>query len=121
MNIGSVYVLYTALSKPPKNKIVLCVGNDPPLFFWINTLPRFHGIGQMQLAGADHSALTHDCYLDCSRVTTFPTHELRDAEERDPITTMLADAIAAFLETNQPATLPATHRQTICTLLSEHA
>ncbi|MBJ6122693.1 hypothetical protein [Sphingomonas mollis] len=115
-----MFVVYTALSKPSKDKIVVCVGNNPPIFFWVNTDPRFHGIGQMRLSGNDHTALTHDCYLDCSRVTTFPAHELRAARQRDPITTDLADAIVKFLETEQPATLPSAQRESICQVLREH-
>ena len=121
MSPGDVCVIHTALSRPPKNKIVLCVGSHPPLFFWINTAARFHGIGQMPLTAADHPALTHDCFLDCSRVTTLPAHELRDAQRRDPITAALADAIADFLELQPPATLPAAQREAICQILREHA
>lgn len=121
MSLGDVLVVYTALSRPPKDKIVICVGDNPPLFFWINSDPRYHGIGQMPLSAADHPALTHDCYLDCSRVTTFPAHELRAAQQRDLITTALADAIADFLEHARPTTLPATQREAICQALREYA
>jgi hypothetical protein len=121
VNVGGVYVVYTALSRPPKDKIVICVGDGPPLFFWINTEPRFHGIGQMPLAATDHSALTRDCFLDCSRVTTFPVYELRAAQQRDPVSTTLADAIADFLDENEPATLPAAQRVAICAILRDYA
>jgi hypothetical protein len=43
------------------------------------------GVGQFSLKQADHDALTHDCHLDCSRVTTFPAPELATCLFADPI------------------------------------
>jgi hypothetical protein len=104
--VGEVAVVFTALSKPPKIKITICVGDNPPLFLWINTEPRQHGVGQMPLTSADHpQALKHDCYLDCSRVTTFPPGEMANAKARGSISPALAAKIADFIEENRPVTL----------------
>lgn len=109
MNVGDVFVIRTALSRPPKDKIVLCVCPATPLFFWINSLPRPHGVGQFQLVEADHGALRHDCFLDCSRLTTFPAGELAQKQARGPIRYELSQRIAEFLATNPPKTLPKIH------------
>jgi len=109
--LGSVYIVNTALARPSKDKITLCICASDNLFFWINTKPQVHGVGQLQLAAADHKALTHDCFLDCSRLTTFPAHELKGAQDRGLISSQLAEAIVTFLTNNPPKTLPPAHVQ----------
>lgn len=111
MILGSIYVVNTALARPAKDKITLCICAADNLFFWINTKPQVHGIGQFQLIAADHKALTHDSFLDCSRLTTFPAHELNAAQNRGVISSHLAKAIVEFLSHNPPKTLPPTHVQ----------
>ena len=81
---GHVYLVYTVLTKPPKEKIVICVCAAEALFLWINSKSRPHDVGQLSLTATDHAALKHDCFLDCSRVTTF-TAELATARHRGPI------------------------------------
>lgn len=109
MTPGHIYVINTALARPPKDKITLCICAADRLFFWINTLPNRTGIGQFELAAADHHCLSRDCYLDCSRVTTFPDHELVHAQARGPISADLASRIVQFLENEPPKTLAPRH------------
>jgi hypothetical protein len=59
MTLGHVYVINTTLTRPPKKNIVLCVDAKEMLFFWFNTLPRPHGVGQLACSAADHRALDH--------------------------------------------------------------
>lgn len=105
MNVGHVYVVHTTLARPPKDKITVCVCAADNLFFWINTKPQRHGVGQFPLAQDDHEALSHACFLDCSRVTTFLQHELAAAQHRGGISAELATRLIAFLEENPPRTL----------------
>jgi hypothetical protein len=104
--VGHVYIVHTTLSNPPKDKITICICASDNLFFWINTKPRPHGIGQMHLKAADHTALTHDCFLDCSRMTTFQPYEMEGAMHREPISRDLAQRIVRFLKDEPPRTLP---------------
>ncbi|MDO8837395.1 MAG: hypothetical protein Q7V31_00595 [Parvibaculum sp.] len=106
MNVGHVYVIHTALARPPKDKLTVCICATDNLFFWINTNPQRHNIGQLALVAADHGALKHDCFLDCSRVTTFSQHELDAAQPRGSISAALAQRIVALLENDPPKTLP---------------
>src|SRR5580658_5264638 len=99
-----MYMSSTRTSRPAKDKITICICETELLFFWINTEPRSHGIGQFLLQQRDHAALSHDCYLDCSRVTTFPAHELRAAEHRRAISRELASRIVVFITTAPPKT-----------------
>lgn len=105
MNLGHLYVVHTVLSKPPKDKLAICVCGASDLFLWVNTNARQHGIAQMPLGTADHGALTHDCFLDCSRITTFRPNELANAIDRGIISAPLAARIAAFVAGNPPKTL----------------
>jgi hypothetical protein len=118
--VGHVYVVYTVLTKPPKNKITICVCAAENLFLWINTKPRPHDVGQFALTGTDHAALTHDCYLDCSRVTTFGA-ELTSALHRGPISKALAARIVEFIEKKPPKTLPGRYLNLIISNLSKLA
>ena len=106
MNVGEVYVVFTTLARPPKDKITLCVCTAQNLFVWINTLPNRSGIGQFPLGPSDHSALSHDCFLDLSRMTTFSAAELASARGRGPISRALAARILAFVASDPPKTLP---------------
>jgi hypothetical protein len=105
--IGNVYIVFTTLSRQPKDKITICISTQPDLFFWINTAPHFSGESQLPLSPSDHHALTHDCFLDCRRVTTFLPGELANAKDRGPISKALAGRIIAFLQAFPPKTLPA--------------
>jgi hypothetical protein len=105
VNLGRVYVVRTTLSRTPKDKLTICICEKDGLFFWINTDQRSHGIGQLALAGTEHSALSHDCFLDCSRATTFLPLELRAAQPRDLISAELAARIVQFLKDAPPKTL----------------
>lgn len=106
MIVGHVYVVHTTLARPAKDKITLCICAAENLFFWINTNPPTHGIGQFRLSATDHAALSRDCFLDCSRVTTFPQRELDAAQHRGGISADLARRVVAFLRNDPPKTLP---------------
>jgi hypothetical protein len=106
---GHVYLVHTALTRPPKDKLTICICAAESLFFWINTEPRHHGIGQLPLEAGEHSALSHGCHLDCSRVTTFPPHELKAAQARGAISQKLATRIVGLLREAPPKTLPPRH------------
>lgn len=109
MTPGHVYVVFTTLARPPKDKITLCICAAENLFFWINTAPQRHGIGQLPLVAADHAALTHDCHLDCSRVTTFLPGELDGAQPRGPVSPQLASKVVELLANDPPKTLTPKH------------
>ena len=119
MILGHLCVIHTTLTNPPKDKLVICVCAAVPLFIWINTDARKHGIAQMPLVAADHpQALTHNCHLDCSRVTTFRAPELAAAQDRGLISADLAERIAEFITAQKPKTLTPGQTQTVLTNLA---
>jgi hypothetical protein len=105
VNVGHLYVIRTALFRPPMELLVICVCRTERLFFLINTLPRPHGVGQFPLTRSDHVALTRECHLDCSRVMTFSSPELANSQHRGPISPELAAHLLEYLTTNPPMTL----------------
>jgi hypothetical protein len=109
VNVGHLYVVHTTLTNPPKDKLVICVCDAVPLFLWINTHPRHHGIGQMPLISTDHAALAHNCHLDCSRLTSFRPAEIGGALDRGIISQALAAQIVQFVTENPPKTLIRPH------------
>lgn len=119
MNLGHLYVVHTTLSKPPKDKLVICVCAEANLFMWINSLERPHGDGQMPLVQNEHSALSKACFLDCSRVTTFRPHELAAAQDRGKISAALNEKIVGFLTEHPPRLLPPNQRAKVIGNLSD--
>jgi hypothetical protein len=75
--VGGIYRVWTALVKPPKEKIVLYVGNG--FFLWFNTKPR-NRPGQLCVQPGECPGITRECYLDCGRVTLFSDAELSAAQ-----------------------------------------
>ena len=86
---GNVYVVRTTLARAPKHKpeqaskdkIVLCISANDKFFFWFNTSQAHHGIGQLPVQPTQAPGLVHDCFLDLSRLTTFPPAELANAKD----------------------------------------
>jgi hypothetical protein len=105
--------IHTRLSDQEKGAdFVEAGGVAENLFLWINTKPAPHNVGQFALTATDHGALTHDCFLDCSRVTTF-AEELGSARHRGPISEALAARIVELLTEKPPKTLPGKHLKLI--------
>jgi hypothetical protein len=105
VNVGHIYVVNTTLARPTKDKLTVCICGSDGLFFWINTDARQHGVGQLALHSTDHAALRHDCFLDCSRATTFLPNELRSAQPRGPISADLSARVVKYLTDTPPKTL----------------
>lgn len=95
--VGSVYIVRTTLTDPPKAKFALCVCIEDGYFVWINTDARRHGNDQMPLPAGCHPLVRHDSYLDLSRVVAHPTHELDEAREFPCISPELCASIVDFM------------------------
>jgi hypothetical protein len=119
VKVGDVCIIRTTMTRPPKDKIVLCCCVADGLFLWINSEARKHGVGQMPLVQTDiPSVLSHDSVLDCSRLTTFLPKELAMARHRASISGGLAGRIIDYLEKTRPKTLPPRHLRLIIENLS---
>jgi|GEM_PF-1541267 len=114
--VGHVYIVETVLTKPPKAKFALCVCIAHGYFVWINTKVAPHGNDQIALEAGIHELVTHDSFLDLSRVVVHSTAELEDAKEFPCISRDLRDRIIAAIEAGL-IVLPARHATIIKTNL----
>ena len=118
IQVGHIYIVSTNLTRPPKDKITLCICSTDNYFLWFNSEARIHGVGQFIVTEADHVALTKNSYLDCSQVTTFPPGELASAQPRGVISRTLAKRLQIYLNANPPRTLPPAHHGKILTMIA---
>lgn len=94
--VGRVYIVPTRTLANHDKIVICCI--EPDRFIWINSQPnRRRPEAQVSIAAHEHGALTHDSYIDLSRITTFPPWELEDAEPRDMISANVARRIIAGL------------------------
>ena len=123
MNIGDVFRVHMALTKPqPKTKIVIYVGKHAgiDLFVWFNTDPRKKRPAQKSVTAQEAPGITHDCFLDCSRVTTFPARELKGAEHQGCASAEFRKRVAQTVE-EQATTLTGMQRKAIARSLRTSA
>jgi hypothetical protein len=96
--LGHVYIVETALTKPPKAKFAICVCVAEGFFVWINTEARQGGRDQLAVVAGCHELVRHDSFLDLSRVVKHQTWELEDAREFPCISAEMARAIIDRVE-----------------------
>jgi hypothetical protein len=95
VRVGAVYRVRTVLTNPPKEKIVLYVGDG--FFLWFNTNPR-HRPAQMLAKAKECPEIQHDCYLDCGRVTVFSESEIAAAKVCGEISLGFATKVVEEIE-----------------------
>ena len=94
---GHIYWITFGFIQPPHEKISLCVCPDRPLFFWISSKAKSHGIGQVGVSAQICSTLKYDSYLDLSGVKTGSEADLASARHVGPISEDLKRLIVASL------------------------
>jgi hypothetical protein len=95
VKVGRIYRIKTTLTKPSKEKIVLYIGDD--LFLLFNTDARARP-AQMEVAPGECPEITHKCYLDCGRVTTFSQREIDARAKCDHIDSDFAVRVVEEIE-----------------------
>ena len=70
--VGVVYLISCTYTRPPKNKFAICVQEDKPLFFFINTNPRTHSQPESQIvvAPSELPFLKYDSYINTADFVT---------------------------------------------------
>jgi hypothetical protein len=96
--VGHVYIVFTALTRPPKEKYALCVSAENEWFVWFNTNPRHGGDDQLLCKAGCHELIEHDSYLDLRRVVMHSQAEIDAGKEFACISPALRDHILAFAE-----------------------
>jgi hypothetical protein len=107
LECGRIYIIFSPYTKPPKEKICLCVCDVKPLFFFINTKPSFIAGASVQIDPSDSASLTHVSHVDLSNVVTFQPTEIAAAQARDllsePATLRIIAALQVGIKTLPPA------------------
>lgn len=109
---GHIYIVDTVLTKPPKEKFAICICVNPDYFLWINSESRSHGQDQLPLKEGSHRLITHDSYLDLSRIVAHSAAELEDAREFERISQTFARQIVHAIDAGLEV-LPDRHAQMI--------
>jgi hypothetical protein len=106
---GKIYWITYGFIQPIHEKISLCICPERPLFFWINTQPKAHGIGQIHLKKAVCPQLKYDSYLDLSGLKTGSEFDMETARDDGPMSEEMKTLV--LLELSTPiAMLPEVHR-----------
>lgn len=94
--LGRVYLVPTRTLASHDKIVICCI--EPDRFIWINSAPnQRRPEAQVPIGENEHSALTHDSFIDLSRITTFLPSELEQAEPRDMISPVIAQRIIVAL------------------------
>jgi hypothetical protein len=105
-----VYSIRLSNITPPhvKHCVYLC-NEHAPLFFFINSERRFHGIGQVELFAGEHEVLEHDSFLDLSGLKQPLHRDLVNAQDRGQLSREIRTRAEAALRLGIQ-TLPERHR-----------
>jgi hypothetical protein len=106
---GHIYWITFHYIQPPHEKISVCVCPDRPLFFWINTNPKPHGVGQLLVQPGDCDQLRHESYIDLSGLKTGSEFDLNSARYGAPLSERMRAALLSALAQPIPL-LPDVHR-----------
>ena len=106
-----LYYIYCSYLPEPHEKISVCVCADTPLFFWINSEPAFHGVGQVPVPLAmAPGVLKHDSFADLSGVKMFAEKDLKRARPFGVISNELRQLLLGALAAGNRM-LPEARRQ----------
>lgn len=106
---GNLYWITYNYINPIHEKISLCICPNQPLFFWINSNARFHGVGQLLIKKDICPFLQYDSYLDLSSVKTGSVSEMSTARNEGAMSTDMKKLVVAQLA-NSNQLLADSHR-----------
>lgn len=106
---GHIYWITFGFINPPHEKISLCFCAEQPLFFWVNSLPKRHGVAQLPIERAICPTLNYDSILDLSGAKTGSVRDLATARDAGTMSNEMKLKVLAELETPIQL-LPDAHR-----------
>lgn len=109
LTIGNLYYIWCSFIDPPHEKISICICDERPLFFWVNSAMRHHGIAQVEIQAGETAGIVAPSYADLSSVKTASPNDLRMARDYGQISEQLRQRLFAALSV-PIASLPEAHR-----------
>lgn len=96
---GNIYWITYSYIQPIHEKISLCICPERPLFFWINSASKVHGVGQLALTPAICPQLNHDSFLDLSGLKTGSEADMLTARDDGPMHSAMKARVLLELST----------------------
>lgn len=110
LQASNLYYIWCSYIEPQHEKISICACPEAPYFFWVNTDPRSHGIGQVPWPSGITNGVVCDCYADLSCFKMFAPKDIAKARDMGPLSEPAKALILAELAT-PIATLAEAYRQ----------
>ena len=82
---GDVFHYHSLITKPPKDKFILCVCPEELLFFFINSKPPIPIGAGVEITPSDLPCLSHVSYVDTSKMIMVYPNELDETSTRGKI------------------------------------
>ncbi|MDE0332607.1 MAG: hypothetical protein OXL41_12125 [Nitrospinae bacterium] len=95
MRSGDVFHYHSRITRPPKDKFVICVCPEERLFFFINSHPPIAEGAGVEISPADLPCLSRVSYVDTSMMIMVYPDELDERSARGGISPPLRRRIAA--------------------------
>lgn len=95
MRSGDVFHYHSRVTRPPKDKFIICVCPEELLFFFINSHPPVSEDAGVEIAPSELPCLSRVSYVDTSMMIMVYPDELDERSARGRISSPLRRRIAA--------------------------
>ena len=95
MRFGDVFHYHSRITRPPKDKFIICVCPEELLFFFINSNPPVPDGTGVEITPSDLPCLSHVSYVDTSMMIMVYPDELDETSARGEISLSMRQKVAA--------------------------
>ena len=95
MRSGDVFHYHSRITRPPKDKFIICVCPEEFLFFFINSNPPVPDGAGVEITPSDLPCLSHVSYVDTSMMIMVYPDELDETSARGEISLSMRQKVAA--------------------------
>ena len=95
MRSGDVFHYHSRITRPPKDKFIICVCPEELLFFFINSNPPIPDGAGVEITPSDLPCLRHVSYVDTSMMIMVYPDELDETSARGEISLSMRQEVAA--------------------------
>lgn len=95
MRSGDVFHYHSRITRPPKDKFIICVCPEEFLFFFINSNPPIAEGAGAEITPSDLPCLSRVSYVDTSMMIMVYPDELEETSARGEISSSMRQKVAA--------------------------